>query len=240
MDSKYQPYIEAVAEAAPTYQPSLQVTNHLHHVTLVAIIGPFCSGKTTIMDATAQIDDSFGRVRGFTTRPQREGESTEIYDFIPHDERNLKEIQSQIEKRELVQFFVHPTGYVYGTRPRDYAKPYNLLAAVPESIEQLQTLPFGNVIKVGLCSQPGIWQQRINERRQTSSEVEIRKRMEEGAENLEWSLHQDDLAWLENSSQAPGQVATQLISISKKPNSADPAVKKIAQNMLRAAGSLLQ
>lgn len=185
-----------------TYEASPATLDVLREKTMVPLLGPFAVGKTTLMDeAVHMYSDTFHRVRSFTTRKPRSGESLETYTFLEHSEATLQEIQEKAEERKLVQLMVHPTtGMVYGSTPNDYGTTPNvMLDIVPKALPPIEALPFERLEKVEVVAAPRLWRGRMEQRLIDNDPVDIANRLEEADDNLRWALEQgDDVTWLDN------------------------------------------
>jgi hypothetical protein len=199
---------------SPRYETSDAVKHVLGERELVPLIGPFAVGKTALMRAAEGLDPDFGRVRSFTTRARRAGESDDAYVFLPHNEDTLRRIHAQATARELVQFIVHPTtGSIYGSTVDSYSTAYSMLDTMPSSLTGLMPLPFRCVKKVAVAVPPDVWKDRVAERLQNDSAEDIRSRIAEGIANITWSLDQgDDLGWIVNGSRNIQDAACDLTS----------------------------
>lgn len=226
-----------IRQAALTYEAAQDVNEWLREVTLVPLIGVFAVGKTAIMEAATTIDVDFGRVRSFTTREQRPGESADTYDFLPHNEKTLASLLKQINRRELVQFAVHPTtGHIYGSRPEDYSKPYAMLDTMPTSLPNLYPLPFKGIQKIAVVTSPEQWLTRLEGRLATTAPEDINKRLAEGVMSLEWCLAQtSDLAWLHNGEKSLVDVAHEFISLVKEEKQGEDSASREYSRLLLGA-----
>jgi hypothetical protein len=185
----------------------------------VAIVAPFAVGKSTISRTVCDIDPEFGRVRSFTTRESRPGESLDSYDFRANTIDALRTIAAEINEGQLVQYVVHPTtGDVYGSHVDQYASRYCLLEALPGSIPPLTKLPFGSLAKICLAVEPSVWQGRVQERLASHDALTIKKRIREGIDNIEWALDEDDVSLVDNSTNDPYDCAQSVIETVKNTN----------------------
>ncbi len=206
--------VDEISVLADGYEASNEIADILRQRELVPLIGPFAVGKSAIMNATIELDSEFGRVRSFTTRPQRPNEDGGTYNFLAHDTPTLGQIRDDVQGRKLVQVIVHPTtGNVYGSNIDSYGAPYSMLDTMPTSLPGLEVLPFRRIHKVAIAVPPEVWQGRLAERAGNGNEDDLRKRVREGVANLEWSLDQgQDLSWVVNGDRDIRDTAGELIS----------------------------
>lgn len=206
--------VDEISVLADGYEASNEVADILRQRDLVPLIGPFAVGKSAIMNTVIELDSEFGRVRSFTTRPQRPNEDSGTYDFLTHDTPTLDQIRDAVQERKLVQVIVHPTtGNVYGSNIDSYGAPYSMLDTMPTSLPGLEVLPFRAIHKVAIAVPPEVWQGRLAERAENGNENDLRKRVREGVTNLEWSLDQGrDLSWVVNGDRDIRDTAGELIS----------------------------
>jgi len=180
----------------------------LRDKTLVMIVGPSATGKSTIMTAATQLRDDFSYVKAFTTRAPREGDSG-TYTYL------TKEQAEELHSRgETVTYVAFPTtGMIYGTTVESYQNTYNLLDTLANSVETYRLLPFDRTVTISLTANADDWRKWFTERYPEPSD-EALKRLQEAKLSIEWSLAQDkDHHWLVNQ---PGQteaVAKNLIDI---------------------------
>lgn len=189
-------------ELSREYEASTATLDALREKTMIPLLGPFAVGKTTLMNEVARRHGSqFHRVRSFTTREPRSGESLETYTFLEHSETALRKIQEEAEKRELVQFMVHPnTGKVYGSTLDDYGTTPNvMLDIVPKALPPIEALPFKRLEKVEVVAAPQLWRDRMERRLVDNDPTDIANRLVEADDNLTWALEQgDNVTWLDN------------------------------------------
>ena len=186
------------------YKPAPEIVDQIGRIGLVAIVAPFAVGKSTISKTICKIDTDFSRVRCFTTRNIRPTEGEDAYDFRGNTNDALRNIVSEINQGQIVQYVVHPTtGDVYGSHADQYATRYCLLEALPGSIPQLEGLPFKSLAKICLVVEPEVWEERVQERFMGGDEENIKKRLQEGISNVEWALGQNDVSLIDNSTGNP-------------------------------------
>ena len=217
------------------YSPSDEVAERLRSITLAAFIGPAAVGKTTCIEQVAQLDDQFGRVRPFATRPRRPGESDNEYRFLDQADPYLSRIARMaiIRKGGLVQYGVHPTtGHVYGSEISDYDHPYMMLPVQSHNIETIRRLPFNKMVELAIVTEPEEWVRRLHER--GLDPHESRKRALEGKQSLEWSLDQgEDITWVCTPTGIKPETTLEirdLIKGTRKPNYLN---RQIGQNLLK-------
>lgn len=189
-------YVNRLKELEPGYRPSPETITAIKDKSLLAFIGGFAVGKTTLMREIARVDERFSEVISFTTRPSR-GHS-DIYRFIDNSPGNVKLITAKAQQGDLVNFAVHPTTeYVYGTESDDYRTEFCMLATTANNF-QLSTsgLPFRSVDPVTIVSDSSVWAHRMSQR--SMSLAEYKARIDEAKQSLEWSLDCDDMFFIDN------------------------------------------
>lgn len=177
---------------------SPKIHEQLSKKTLIPIVGPSSVGKTTIMRAVCDADNSFHRTVSFTTRPRREDESADTYKFLKDTEEQRRDIIRQFERGELIQFAIHPTtSYMYGTGLEEYSGTYNLLDILSNEVASFQSLGFAACRTIMLVTSPEEWQERFDGWH--FSPEEANKRISEGINSLRWGFAQAGaVRWLEN------------------------------------------
>lgn len=174
----------------------MEVARSIQDKTLLAFIGAFAVGKTTLMNKIAQTDERFSEVISFTTRPSRGAGDT--YRFIDHNPKNIADILDKAEQGSLINFAIHPTtGYIYGTEPADYRTEFCMLATIANNFH-LSTgqLPFRSVRPVAVVAEPEVWIERIHKR--PMSQPDYAARMSEAKQSLEWSIAHNDAHFIDN------------------------------------------
>jgi guanylate kinase len=202
---------------------------------LALIVGPAAIGKSTLMRRVVELDDDFGVVSGFTSRPPRLNDEGGRYRYISADD-----VEAVIASPETIQYAVHPTtGFVYGTQLQDYAAQYNLLDTLSSVADQLRTLPFRKTTIISLTAPSADWQEWFFARYPSAS-VERRKRLEEAAQSIRWSLNQTEHYWLVNHQSDVDSVATSLIHLVKNGASTKPVNgRQVAEDLLATIETLL-
>jgi guanylate kinase len=212
--------VEKIRVISNNYQPSERISTILSGVVCAPIIGPFATGKSTLMNKMEELDENFAYVRGFTTRPIRQGESPSTYNFYPHTEETLTRLLHELENKEIVQIAVHPTnGYVYGSDLDSYIKRYNVLDVLTSAMDELSTLSFERITPVFIVCPAADWHARIKERGLTGTTDEFRQRFAEARSSLKWALeHRDDIAWVENPNGQLENAASKIMRIVTEPH----------------------
>ncbi len=236
-------YTNTLAKLQNNYQPNPSITKNLHEKNLVLIVGPAAIGKSSVMNKVVELSSVFKRVSGFTTRQPRNNDESELYDYLPHTVSGLHSIVKEVEKGELVQFAVHPTTYaVYATRLKDYPGTYNMLDTLFSVVDGLRTLPFKEVITIGLITPPNTWKKWLLERYPLASE-ERAKRLKEAILSLSWLLEQPEgiITWSINEQDQLEQTAKEVVEIcfSERSNTSEDA-QRYAHECIQLAKQLLE
>ena len=218
--------IESKSKAS--YEPNQNICSELGKISLDLLIGPYCVGKNTLMDAVVAQNNEFGVVRSFTTRPQRFDEPSDSYRFINHDIDSLEEVVSKLNEGELVQVAVHPySRKVYGSELEDYNKPHMMIDMLASAVSSTMKLPFKNVTVTNIVTPVDDFKRRSTVRSESNPNDDIKARRVEAIKSLEWSLSEGLLnPWIIN---ADGllQVAT------------DSFVQSVRGELLSSIGAII-
>jgi len=176
--------------------------------TLVMLIAPTASGKSTIMNDAVTLDDNFSRVSGFTTRAPRANDEPDLYRYV-----TKKDVTTIENEGRLISKAVFPTtGIIYGTEAIDYNSRYCLLDTLANSVDYYRSLPFERTIAISLTSPLERWKMWFDERYPDLND-DAKKRLREAVMSISWSLTQRrDHYWLVNDG-TPDEVAKRLIEI---------------------------
>lgn len=203
--------IEAMAQ---TYVPSQETAEFLPERSLGLIIGPFATGKSTLIDQAIRSDNRFGRAVSFTTRDPRPQENYDQYDFRPHTIEALEGIRRQAKAQELVQLAVHPqTWRVYGSTVATYQRPISLIDVMASAAEPMLRIPFKNHFIVGVVCEPEVHIARSQAVARHDAD-DIQKRTIEGVQSLDWLLdRQDEVFWINNTISAIPMIAHHMMGM---------------------------
>jgi guanylate kinase len=200
--------LDVLRALEPNYQPSPQTAEAIQDKELVAFIGAFAVGKTTLMRTIAAEHEGYTEVVSFTSRPPREGDDN--YRFMEHTEANIERLVGKARMGRLVNFAVHATtGFVYGTEPEDYRSRHCMLATTAKSYESDKNLPFAVVRPVVVVAQPEAWLDRISAR--STSGQDRMARMREARLSLEWSLDQQCVLYVNNTDSDISSTANRVV-----------------------------
>ncbi len=172
-------FLEWALEAERHYKPSELVKEALAEKTLIALVGPFASGKSYLSRTIAEIDPAFSEMGTISTR-ERDLRDPE------HDRTGMprKEFIKKIENNELVQFKVHPTtGQLYGSDLQSFRSDRIVTPALAGSLEGFEDAGFGEVIPVGIVADTDVWKVWLRERRE---KPKYKQRLREAKESLDW------------------------------------------------------
>lgn len=112
---------------------------------LITITGPSCSGKTTLQNWLFSLG-KFERIVSFTTRPIREGEVDGVdYHFKTYQE--IKELESQNEIAEFIEFSGQSYGILGSELKRKIAQARTIAVVEPNGVIQLRKYCNENKIK---------------------------------------------------------------------------------------------
>lgn len=129
---------EELHQLIENYQPSEQTAGAMQTVSLVGLVGPSATGKTTIMETLARSDPGFHYVVGETSRKPRDNEQNGVDYFF----RYRDEILEELKQGRLIQAIVGPNGDLYCTRAENFSTTAtNLFPLVPLGVKQFRALP---------------------------------------------------------------------------------------------------
>lgn len=226
-------------ENETTYRPNDEICAKLSEKTLVMVVGPVAIGKSFLMNHVAEAEPDFSRVSVFTTREHRSDDEPGMFHCIPHDNENLDKLLGKIERREVVQYAVHPTsGRIYGSEITDHPNMFNMLPTLSSVVEHLRSLPFKNTVVVGLAAEPSAWKQRIDERYPTES-AERTKRLKEAVASIDWLLENSYVKMIDNTSENPATAVQSIVNIVKYNQDGDPTARRYAEEMRKLVATEL-
>lgn len=194
------------------YVPGRFVEDLISDITMLPVIGASATGKDTVMETACSMDEEFGKVRSFTTRPWREDDKPGQYRYYPHEETSLAGLAAQVRRGELVQYRPYASGYIYGSEGVDYTHPYMLLDTMSTAMDRIRAMPFKAVQPIGLVCLRKPWLERFQSK--GFSPEETITRLKEGARSMMWLFSQPDIAWVDNTNDAAG-AARQVVDIAR-------------------------
>jgi guanylate kinase len=232
-DSSLKELEAAIRFAEDNYSPNEKVTDHISDIHLGLIIGVWAIGKSTVMAEVIKHDVEFGIKAGVTSREPRPGDPSRT---VPHTIEGLMEIYRKIKNGDLVQYKVHPqTGFIYGSEPEDYTRPYVLIDAMAQAVDSLHRIPFKSFSDTVLVASPQQWFERMKKRSKGSSTEDIKARLREAEISLTWCLEQDDkLTWVLNKDGGVESAALNVIGINRNNRKPNPENRKYGEQMLKA------
>lgn len=184
------------------YRPNAEVAAQLRSKTLVMVVAPTTCGKSYLMRQVAERDPECARVKDFTTRPPRDDDQPDAFEYFPHDDEHVSKLLDRIHRQEVVQYIVHPTtGMLYGTDLSGYPGTYNFLETISSVVTVLRLLPFAHTIVIGIVADLEQWKQWFLKRYPEPS-ADRTKRLQEAVTSLEWltdTTHADLIHWVVNS-----------------------------------------
>lgn len=227
--------LDAARAAEGSYSPNAAVAREINNKALVMLVGPVAIGKSYIMNHLVKTDPAFGRVPVFTTRDPRPDDEPGMFETRPHSDESVCGLLDEIDAQNVVQYAIHPTtGRIYGSLPRHYSRPYNLLATLSNVVEPMRKLPFQKTVVIGLSAKPKDWQTWFEARYPTET-PEKTKRLSEAALSLEWLLmpeHNDFVCWVTNTPNDPNLTTKDVINIVKYGKREDAMAKENARQLL--------
>ena len=226
--------LPAFIEAVKHYEPNERVKKILSTRSIVPIIGPTASGKSSLIEMVCSLDYNCSNVTSFTTRPHRRGEDAGNYRFLRHNQETINQITAAMLEKELVQIAVHPTtSYLYGSDPSDYSQEYNLVDMLASAMPTIRKLPFEKCIPIAVAIEPEDWQQWFVERVAVEPNLaDSVKRLAEAHASLEWSLHDPDVKWVHNKKGKLKESAECIIDILCDDRPSDEHARNLGKAML--------
>jgi hypothetical protein len=234
--------VDQIKEVEKTYSASNTLLTGLKGTVLVAVVGPFAVGKTTLMRAVEQQNKNFTIVRSFTTRPRRSNEAPDTYRFLPHTEASLQNILTLLHDGKLVQIAVHPsTGYIYGSNVEDYRNKFSLMAIFSFAMAEFRALPFGSMKELAIVTSPADWLARVKELPKVIGDEDTKKRLFEAESSLEWLLTQgNELAWVVNDNGQIDKATKETIGLCKGGNQPNPNNRLVGEQLLQTVRLQIQ
>lgn len=180
------------------YQPNAETVEAMKQVSLLAVVGPSATGKTTIMEALAAADPSFHFVVGETSREPRAGEQNGVDLFF----RSRAEILEELKKGKLTQVVIGPNGDLYCTRVDNFStQATNLFPLIPKGIMQFRAMPlkfFAAAFVVPATFE--LWQQWMAKQARSSgwTPQQLQGRLLEANRSFEFAFTDSNLNFLLN------------------------------------------
>lgn len=218
--------VRCLERAEPSYHPNAAVAEELSKKSLVLVVGPTSVGKSTLMNTIVQLDPRFARISGFTSREPRPDDEPALYRYVPHYYQNLVRICKQVENGELVQYAVHPTtGNIYATEIKDYKGQYNCKDVLGHAVAGFRALPCATSYTFGIVCDPAEWHARLHARFTNPDDPDRKKRLIEAKINLEWSLQDTNIIWIDNSNGQLANAAKAITDIVRDGKHPDPSAQ---------------
>jgi guanylate kinase len=206
------------------YRPNEDVCREIGETILAMVVAPPATGKTTVMERAASLDDDFGLVSVFSTRDARPDDKPGMFRIFPHTDEIVTHLLDKIERQEVVNYAIHPTqDTIYGTEAEDYPRRYNLLATLSNGVEQLRNIPFEKTHVIGLATEPDNYAAWFN-RRYPEQNKNRARRLGEAGISLGWLLSEENeglVTWVENIEGRADIAAKSIIDIVKHGKQSD-------------------
>ena len=184
--------------------------------TLVQLVGPTSSGKSTLMGALETQFEDFSVVGTGTTRAPREGDHPTRYHYIEHSDEALQTLFAKIDNTELIQYYVtpKPPHYVYWSELQDYKAANNIGDYFSSVIDNSSGYGFARALPISLTREVEPWIDAVNARFPLGNPERL-SRLEEAASSISWSLRadHDNHAWILVAENNPESNLTQLRNI---------------------------
>lgn len=162
--------------------------NEIAGKTLICLIAPSAVGKSTVIsEILRQCADQgldAAEVASITTRNRRPDGSDPINYRTATEGVTHRDLIEKIERYELINWSLSPTGDLYATDVASYPATYNFLPLQPDSLEMLERAGFESVIAIYLTAPPEEWKVRLADRR---DDPKFRGRIIEAINSLEFA-----------------------------------------------------
>ena len=172
------------------YQPTMDVLDKIHKLTLLMIIGPSGVGKTTIIDSLG-----LKFVPSDTTRPARADEQDGVDMNFRSD---YDQVVSDIRNGWFVQIALGASGDIYATKDSSYpASGTAVMPVMADGIPIFRRLGFAKTISV-FITPPDFdeWMRRMVNH--PASEEERAKRLREARRSIEFALTDKEVHFILN------------------------------------------
>jgi hypothetical protein len=212
------------------YVSDSSVRESLANKTLIGVIAPTAVGKSTLIAEVLRLgqerDVNVAEVGSITTRPRRPGSDPQQY-LTANEGVTHENLTARIERQELVNWVMSPTGDIYATDVASYPGTFNFLPVIPEALPMIQKAGFRAVKLIYVTVTATQWSKQIGER---TSDAKFIGRLDEAISSLEFALsHLEQLHVVHNEyvsedkQPAPSQAAEQLLAIATEDTSISPA-----------------
>lgn len=225
------------------YTPNEEILRSLNERAIVMVVAPAAMGKSTLISRVAEFDSDFKKISEFTTRERREGDDRDVWRYIPYDDEHVNTLLDAIDRREIVQYAVHPTTrHIYGTYVEDFQGRYGMLATLADAVEQMQKLPWRVPARViGIATDPNSWQNWFEQRYPVRNDEKL-KRLSETLTSLRWLLRQEQgtITWIFNRPDHIDETARDFIKAIKENTPGSEKARVYAEQILQMAEKMQQ
>ena len=182
------------ASVGAAYTPAPSAIKHLNQVTLVAVVGPSCVGKTTILRAALAADDGLNWALVDTSRAPRPGEQEGVdYRFC-----SKEAMMDRVARGAYVNVAPSTNGDLYATSPESFSRGELAVMAIwADAMPVFRSLPFKQIRTIFILPPNfDVWQQRMQERNFSSSQYVSRR--EEAARSLAFACADPETSFVVN------------------------------------------
>ena len=171
----------------------------LENKVLVALIGPTATGKSTLIDEILSQCTTYGIDAGetgtITTRERREGSDPANYVTASEGVTHTSMIDL-IERGQLTNWSLFPTGHVYGGTIDSLPATYNFSPLIPDSLPMLQRAGFRAIYALYITVDPHQWSRQMAARQDDPKQL---ARINEAVTSLTYANeHFDELQVISN------------------------------------------
>ena len=206
------------------YQPNPEVLDHIHSLTLLMLIGPSGTGKTTLMNRLG-----LPYVPSDVTRPKRPEEKEDI-DY--HFRTDYDRIIEQIKAGEFVQAAVGPGGDFYSTLASSYPRTgVAIISIVADVVPVFRDLVFGKTISAFIAP-PTFeeWMRRL--RSHDLAGDELVRRLSEARRSLIFALNDKTIHFILNDDIEPATEQLKNLLSGAVDDQREKRARRAALNML--------
>lgn len=189
---------EELRQLVENYQPSDETAKAMEEVSLIGLVGPSATGKTTIMEYLARSNPAFHYVVGETSRQPRDNEQNGVDYFF----RYKDEIVQELQQGKLIQAIIGPNGDLYCTRAENFSQSaMNLFPLVPLGVKQFRALAL-RAFETAFVVPAGfdLWQSWLAKQAKAGdwTAEKLKGRLTEAKESFEFALNDKAMKFVLN------------------------------------------
>lgn len=186
--------LKLLHEFEPSYKghPG-RVGSYIANARLHMVEGATNSGKTTVIDRLVEISGA-NAVPSRTDRPRKYGDPLRYE--TASEGYELEDIIADIDRHDVVNYAIFPTGRVYATYPHHYTAIHNYLPTMVENVPQLTQANFLSTDESYVYLVKNAWKSIVHTK---TFDGQRKARMEEAVISYEYAIeHANDIAFVKN------------------------------------------